>query len=64
MGDFEMTRKRYLQVERNGGDLTTAEQEAGWHFCWDWDGMLVNRYDTQGEGSACTCFAAPERRDG
>ena len=25
------------------------------HHCPDWDGMIVDALDTQGEGSCCTC---------
>lgn len=49
-------RWRYLEANQMAR-LTDDEIEAGWHFCYDWDGLLVNRYDTEGEGAACTCFS-------
>ena len=53
-----MTPERMRFVERNiDAELTPEEIAEGWHFCYDWDGLLVNRYDKEGEGSCCTCFA-------
>ena len=56
---YEMSAERYREVTKSeDAVLTLVEFTAGWHFCWDWDGMLVNAYDTEGEGegSACTCY--------
>lgn len=54
---YEMTDARYKELSDNHKSiLTYVEFTAGWHFCWDWDGLLVNAYDTEGEGSACTCY--------
>ncbi len=37
-----MTNERYMALERNRSlSLTHRELEEGWHFCVDWDGMLV-----------------------
>lgn len=37
-----MTNERYMTVERSASlPLTTDEVSEGWHFCLDWDGMLV-----------------------
>lgn len=33
--------------------LTPAEIIAGWHFCWDWDGLLVG--PGMMEKEFCTC---------
>ncbi|MBB3227049.1 hypothetical protein FHW69_001650 [Luteibacter sp. Sphag1AF] len=35
------------------GDLTEAEMKEGWHWCRDWDGLLVG--PGMFETSACTC---------
>lgn len=57
-----MDRKRYLELSFNQElQLLSEEVKEGWHFCYDWDGMLVNRYDTEGEGAACTCFPGLEK---
>ncbi len=42
-------------------ELTPEEIAEGWHFCYDWDGLLVNRNDKEGEGSCCTCFDAEKK---
>jgi len=52
-----MTQERLDEIIKNPeADLTMEEHGNGWHFCYDWDGLLVNRYDTEGEGQACTCY--------
>ena len=54
---YEMTEERYRELQRDpDATLTLVEFTAGWHFCWDWDGLLVNAYDDEGEGRACTCY--------
>lgn len=51
-----MTEERWKELEKNQ-ELTLTEQEIkdGWHFCYEWDGLLVNSNDSEGEGAACTC---------
>lgn len=34
--------------------LTQKELEKGWHWCYDWDGLLVGP-PMKGEWNACTC---------
>lgn len=34
--------------------LTKEEVAEGWHFCFDWDGLLIHKDDP--EAGACTCF--------
>jgi hypothetical protein len=34
--------------------LTHDEIAAGWHFCWDWDGLLIG--PGMGETASCHCF--------
>ena len=50
---------RYHCIEKGRGDLTDREREEGWHFCPDWDFMLVNKNEGQ-EKDGCTCIG---RRD-
>jgi hypothetical protein len=38
---MEMSKERYAELDKVGEGLTEEELEAGWHFCPDWDGMLV-----------------------
>lgn len=47
-------RMRQLNSQKSG-KLTPKEMREGWHFCYDWDGLLVNINDTEGEGACCTC---------
>ncbi len=48
-----MERKRYFEVDRKGYGLTDAERAEGWHFCHDWDQMLIG--PGMPEMEACTC---------
>jgi hypothetical protein len=51
-----MDNKRYREIENSDtAELTAEEKAQGWHFCPDWDFMLVNSNDKEGEGAACTC---------
>ncbi len=36
-----MTDERYMDLDKTGMGLTTEEQKEGWHWCYDWDLMLV-----------------------
>ena len=49
-----MTPERMRQLEREPSAVITKEEfSEGWHFCPDWDYMLVGP-DTP-EGECCTC---------
>lgn len=55
MRDFHgMTKERYRELD---GDyelaLTPEEVKAGWHFCPDWDYMLIHNLDIEIEGCCC-----------
>lgn len=51
-----MTPRRAYELETDmNAKLTPEEMAAGWHFCPDWDGMLVDMNDIEGEGAACLC---------
>ena len=43
-----------MELERKGLGLTKAEQDEGWHWCYDWDLMLVGPGMQAQE--ACVCF--------
>ena len=37
-----MNRERwYLLMKNDGEKLTPEEVSQGWHFCCDWDGLLI-----------------------
>lgn len=49
-----MTPLRKAELERNpDAKLTAQELAQGWHFCMDWDGMVV--HPDEPEGESCTC---------
>jgi hypothetical protein len=53
-----MTNERYhYLISKEAMDknetLTKEEAEEGWHFCWDWDGLLIHKDDPEAE--CCTC---------
>jgi len=49
-----MTPERYYQIEVQGAPLTDEEKEAGWHFCDEWDFMLVGPGTPEQEACLCT----------
>jgi len=51
-----MNRNRRLYLEKNqGAKLTKEELLAGWVFCCEFDGMLLNRLRKNPESECCTC---------
>ena len=48
-----MTPERYHKLMKADERLTKEEFEAGWHFCYDWDGLLIGPEDP--EYDVCTC---------
>lgn len=38
---MEISEARYEQLMRDGGVLTREEMDAGWHWCWEFDGLLI-----------------------
>jgi hypothetical protein len=49
-----MEQARYnLLMSINGGSLTEEEINQGWHFCPEWDYLLINSENVEGE--SCTC---------
>lgn len=49
-----MTNDRYADVDSERSRLTSAEIAVGWHFCAEWDGLLIG--PGMGELAACSCF--------
>ena len=36
-----MDRDRYAKLDKEGRGISMKELQEGWHFCEDWDGLLV-----------------------
>lgn len=50
-----MTKERYNELMSNeDAKLTDEEIALGYHFCWDWDGLLIHKDDP--EAKCCSCF--------
>jgi len=51
-----MNRERYLSLSKYESlELTEEEVKDGWHFCWEWDGLLI--HPTWEEAKCCcSCF--------
>ncbi len=62
-----MTDTRFAELMKDdGAELTEAEVCEGWHFCNEFDGLLVNWRDKASEGQFCTSDCRPletQRRD-
>lgn len=48
-----MTEERYWELEYKGGVLTKEELDEGWHFCLDWDGLLISPQEIK--MGLCSC---------
>lgn len=48
-----MTNERWIAVNNGADKLTPEEIAQGWHYCWDWDGLLVG--PDMKEMECCTC---------
>lgn len=49
-----MTPERYRELNSAAsGTLTAEEMRAGWHFCPDWDFLLINPSEPEGESCCC-----------
>jgi hypothetical protein len=54
-----MTSERWTALSKSEHlNLTEEEIKYGWHFCHEWDGLLVG--PGMKEAEACLCF--PEKR--
>ena len=48
-----MNRERYIELNSTGQDLSPEEWDQGWHWCVEWDGLLVGP-NTE-EALVCSC---------
>lgn len=48
-----MTPERYKELETTDHPLTKEEVAEGWHFCPDWDEMLIHQ--SWPEKECCLC---------
>ncbi len=54
MPAYTMPNARYMQLNSaESGQLTPDEMRAGWHFCPEWDYLLTNNNDPEGESCGC-----------
>lgn len=50
-----MSEERYKELMSSfDGELTDKEIDDGWHFCNDWDGLLI--HTTHDEMQGCHCY--------
>lgn len=58
-----MLAKRYKELSAGPKEkLTSQEYSEGWRFCeCEWDGMLININDREGEGQFCHCYSTPKK---
>lgn len=54
-----MTEERWDELMEPDSETQLTRQEAarGWHFCWEWDGLLVG--PGMGEIAFCGCLPEP-----
>jgi hypothetical protein len=50
-----MERERWKKINREGDGLTPEEIAEGWHFCYEWDQLLVG--PGMPEMECCLCFS-------
>lgn len=53
-----MTPSRWIHLNRTGKALRPDEIAAGWHYCLDWDGLLIHPGDPEHE--YCICQPEPD----
>lgn len=57
-----MTDERWSQLfESNSEPITEEENKMGWHFCMEFDGLLVG--PTMGEWTSCQCITDEGRAE-
>jgi hypothetical protein len=58
-----MTDKRYHELMRDDSlPITKQEMDQGWHFCYEWDGLLVG--PGMSEQDFCSCFPKHRKKYG
>lgn len=56
-----MSWERYKQLNSAASDrLTKDEMREGWHFCPEWDFLLTNLNDAEGETCSCEPWTEKE----
>jgi len=55
---MKMSNARYDELWDSDLPLTQEEKDAGYHFCFDWDGLLVGPGTMEWDG--CTCGITPK----
>jgi hypothetical protein len=58
---MNLERQKFLSTHAEAY-LTDAERDEGWHFCYDWDGMLIHTSDVEFEACQCSFKARMEER--
>lgn len=54
-----MSETRYHELmDGSEGLLTVEEVNAGWHFCADWDFLLI--HEDNPEAESCSCGGIPK----
>ena len=52
-----MEKARWEELMRNQDlSVTPEELSHGWHFCWEWDGLLVGPGMMEYHGVSCGCM--------
>jgi len=51
----EMTKERYNEIMNDNSELTEEEMKRGWHFCQEWDRLLI--HPSMKEADYCNCPA-------
>ncbi len=60
-GGISLNRWRAL-INDERPRLTPEEKEKGWHYCYEFDGLLVGPADLKNiEWNCCTCFSKEEK---
>jgi hypothetical protein len=55
----KIPRERRIELEQGTASLNPHEKADGWHFCLEWDGMLVHPDDP--EAQCCLCNLGTEK---
>jgi len=55
-----MNSRRYQEIEIEGKQLLPSEFRRGWHYCENWDDMLVG--PTMTEWESCHCDLPYKRK--
>jgi hypothetical protein len=57
-----MSKKRYHELSHDrSSKLSQCEIDIGWHFCEEWDGLLIHLLDP--EADSCNCYEIKESKN-